>query len=858
MTAPVLALALSVMTVSAGQAETRQHIAGPEYGKSALHTFWWGEGYREVWTTPIEVELLDLRKEAGGLEVVTQVGGMQTPGLALKGADGKAYTFRSVKKDLTRILPKQWQKTILAENIQDQNTANHPGVYPFLDGLPEPFPWAAQPPQRLVLMPDDPALGEYRELFAGRLGTFGEYPMPAEKGRPGFMGATEILSSQELWRRWLEGPENRVDTKMFLRYRIADIWTGNWDRHSKQWRWARLPGKDRWRPIAEDPDQVFADYGGPLLWLARWQFPKLVAFEDRISGMEGVTFNGADIDRWVLTDLDREAFLQAAREMQAELTDEVIERAMKNQPPEWYAVNGEELAEKLKRRRDGLEEAVERYYRYLAGEVNVHGTDRDEVARIRRSEEGDVEVTIALAGEDAQPYYRRRFKAGETRSVRLYLYGGSDRVVSEGPPGGRVKVIVIGGPGDDTLDDSLSGGTKFYDFEGRNEVTEGKGTRVDTRPWKNPSPSEVNPWIEPRDHGRWTRPDAYLWYEPDLGVLVNAGFRRTTWSFRKVPFDSNHRFMVRYSTARRRGGFDLGSTFTGTNSPFSASLDLAYSGIESLNYFGFGNETVRNEELDERDFYQVEENFFRLNPAVDWNSAVGAKVSFGLDLQYTEETSSDTLIDETKPYGSGRFGQLGLLLGLDWSSRGNDDRSALTIPKAGNLLRASQTGIGFEVEGSYFPPVVDVEENFGALEGEVTGSLGLGASERIVIAGRIGGRAVWGDFPWREAAFIGGKDSNRGFSSRRFAGDKSAYGSLELRLHLLNSRKRLPSKVWIYGLVDVGRVWVDGEDSEEWHPSYGGGIVMELMGTPVRLRAEVARNDDEDSQNFYLLTGFSF
>ena len=67
---------------------------------------------------------------------------------------------------------------------------------------------------------------------------------------------------------------------------VADLWTGNWDRHSKQWRWARLPGSDRWRPIAEDPDQVFANYEGLLLSLARGQFPKLVAFESLYS-MDG-------------------------------------------------------------------------------------------------------------------------------------------------------------------------------------------------------------------------------------------------------------------------------------------------------------------------------------------------------------------------------------------------------------------------------------------------------------------------------------------------------------------------------------------------------------------------------------------
>jgi len=51
---------------------------------------------------------------------------------------------------------------------------------------------------------------------------------------------------------------------------------------------------------------------------------------------------------------------------------------------------------------------------------------------------------------------------------------------------------------------------------------------------------------------------------------------------------------------------------------------------------------------------------------------------------------------------------------------------------------------------------------------------------------------------------------------------------------------------------------VDGESSDEWHPSYGAGVVVELMATPHKLRVEWARNEDEDTNRFYLSLGFSF
>jgi hypothetical protein len=82
-------LALTLMTTALGLAATRQVVADPGLEASPSHKFWWGDAYRDVWTTPIEVEVLDLRKEGGGLEIVRQVGGMQTPGARPQGGRWK-------------------------------------------------------------------------------------------------------------------------------------------------------------------------------------------------------------------------------------------------------------------------------------------------------------------------------------------------------------------------------------------------------------------------------------------------------------------------------------------------------------------------------------------------------------------------------------------------------------------------------------------------------------------------------------------------------------------------------------------------------------------------------------------------
>jgi hypothetical protein len=58
----------------------------------------------------------------------------------------------------------------------------------------------------------------------------------------------------------------------------------------------------------------------------------------------------------------------------------------------------------------------------------------------------------------------------------------------------------------------------------------------------------------------------------------------------------------------------------------------------------------------------------------------------------------------------------------------------------------------------------------------------------------------------------------------RYAGDASAYGNAELRLGLGRATIVLPTDFGVFGLADVGRVFLEGENSDVWHSAFGGGI----------------------------------
>src|SRR5215208_3449584 len=91
--------------------ETRRVVAGERYEAGPLHRLFLGPHYRDLWTTPMDVEVLDLATYAGGLTATKKGGGMQTKSLRLEAPDGRRFRVRSVDKDPTPTLPADLRDT---------------------------------------------------------------------------------------------------------------------------------------------------------------------------------------------------------------------------------------------------------------------------------------------------------------------------------------------------------------------------------------------------------------------------------------------------------------------------------------------------------------------------------------------------------------------------------------------------------------------------------------------------------------------------------------------------------------------------------------------------------------------------
>ena len=387
---------------------------------------------------------------------------------------------------------------------------------------------------------------------------------------------------------WTRVPATRLDSRAFLTARLVDLLVGDWDRHRGQWRWARIPGHEKWQPIPEDRDQAFVRFEGLIVNAGRVQLPQFVSFGDKYPGIDGLTWNGRDGDRRLLVDLEKPMWDEVAREVQARITDDVIADAVARLPDEYRELEGAAIEKALRDRRDALLDMADRFYRFLAKDVDLHATDEVEVASVKRDDNGDVEVAFRASGS-AQPYLRRVFHVDETKEVRLYMAGGADSVVARGGDG-KIKVRVIGGHGDDFVDDGSGVGLRVSDADSVTVLVRGDGTHLDDRPYTMPT-REKAPWIPPRDWGRRNIFYPFIGGNTDLGVLFLLGWQSDGYGFRKDPYADEHTVRVAYATNAGGFGGDYRGEFRRENSRAYSGLYVRASGLDFLHFYGYGNES---------------------------------------------------------------------------------------------------------------------------------------------------------------------------------------------------------------------------------------------------------------------------
>ncbi len=813
-------------------------VAGPDYQAGSFHRTLLGDNYRDVWTVPIKVPILDLRTFAGGLKPTKLGGGQQTQSVRFVAPDSSEWVFRSVHKG-SGALGKQYDQTIVSYIFHGYGSASHPlGSIAAAHLLEAAGALHATP--RVAVMPDDPILGKFRKQFAGMLGIIEEYPSVPKSGTA-FAGASDIIDSDKLLKKINDDPRERVDAQALLRVRLMDLFFGDNDRHPDQWKWARdgKKGDAPWVPIGRDRDKVFVSYGGTLASLARFALPTLVTYRGEYAEPTALFANAVDFDRRMLGGLNRATWDSVAESLTRTLSNAEIDRAVAALPAQ-YAPTSLRLDATMRERRDNLRAAADHYYIILASVVEVQGTDADDSATIVRNTDGSVDVRLASAKSGT--YYSRRFLPGETNEIRVYLHDGDDRAVVSGVSSRSIHTRVIGGNGNNTfIESSVVGGdrnpTHFVDA---GQVT-GVSYAIDSVAVKANADDEINhrfnrrPRLEAygtlippqRDYGSSIKPSGKVGSGRGLGRVPRIGISRYTYGFRDVPYSSLLHADVGYSLGHRGVSINALADKRFESTQVHVPVTAQFSQIEIVQFRGFGNNVPDSREP----FYDVRQTQRNFRPAVGFSPNSLSDISVGPIVRYTTTDSvRNRFISQSSPYGTGNFGQAGLQLRAHYETRYLPD----TLKPRGV----------FSLIGTGYPATWDVKQAYTSLDGFAAAFFTFPVAKEPVLGLRAGGKKLFGDFPYFDAAFLGGSESLRAEERQQYAGDASVYGNAELRVPVAQFPFILPLDVGLIGFTDAGRVYVDGKSPGGWHSAAGGGVWIGLLNPGLNLNILVTNKSD--------------
>jgi hypothetical protein len=460
--------------------------AGAHYKRGFLHRVIWGKHYRPVWDAPVTVPVFDMDTVKGGLKFEKLGGGFQTNSMTLSDSTGFTYALRSLDKDPVAVVPKVWRKTFVANVLRDQTSAINPYAALTVPPMAEEAGIPHSTPKLVYVHPNDKRFGENEARFSDKVYAIEEKFDDTNTLTPALGNAKDIDGSGTVLNNRFGSDDVFIDQLAFAKARLFDILIHDWDRHEGQWEWSQHleDGERIYRPIPKDRDNVyyrFQDGIIPWLFSRNWGIRKFESFDDEFNDVYALTINSKFIDERALSELTRQQFDSLAKELQTAITDDVIDRAVRQFPDSVYKLVGETTKRKLINRRNTLTKAAEDFYKILAREVLVAGTDLGDRFEVKRVNDDETEVTVRRASDDKVAYHRIFYRS-ETNLIMLHGLAGDDKFDVSGEVNRGIKIKIVGGRGEDKIKDTSKVGgcpkkTWVYDTKRGTELEPGPDTK---------------------------------------------------------------------------------------------------------------------------------------------------------------------------------------------------------------------------------------------------------------------------------------------------------------------------------------------------------------------------------------------
>lgn len=803
-----------------------------ELKRSGIYKSLWGEHYRDDYATEIKIKTALLDTLYGGLKPIRKGGGHQTNSIRLVDNNGRQYAMRSAKKSALRFiqyflfkteyLEADVEQTYFIQLLQDYwTTANPYGGLTIGDladavGILHPNP-------KLYYIPKQKALGDYNANYGDNIYFIEERLSEGQEDVVSLGQGDKIINTLELFEELRKKDPVTIDERLYIRTRIFDNLIGDWDRHADQWKWTETKdesGETRYRPIPRDRDQVYSDFDGFILGALTTLTPPLrfmQRYDEDYNHVKWYNDAGDDVDLAVLKNHKREDWIEEAQFIKTNITDEIIEKAFLNLPPE---INPEKVArvkKALKGRLENIEENANDVYEYLSRCVLVTGTDKDDFFTITRMPDGKTRIVGQrnIKGEKGDTFWDVTYTRNDTKEIWIYGLADDDTFKITGEGNKRIHIKIIGGNGNDTYEAVNPKNIKIYDHKKEENTFKTPVSKMLSDNY------DLNTYYFKKHRRDLSNFRPLLGFDPDDGLGLGVMFNYQKNSLVRNPFTDDHHIGFTYF-------YETSSVDISYSGEFAFVLDKVNLGIETEysspnytnNFFGFGNDSENLEDTLGRDFNRVRTRRLSFSPSLIFRGYQGSEIKLATRFDNFEIENTQDRFIAISGINSANF-------------EGQNFGSVEASYTYDNLKDAivSEAGLGFKFTTG-FTSNLDNSNSFGYLITEARIATKLDNKGILILVSKAKGHFnLSNEFEYYQGATIGGNDGLRGFRNERFTGKRSFYQSTDLRVSLGRLQNGIiPISVGAYAGFDYGRVWLENDTSNEWHTSPGAGLYFKMGG----------------------------
>ena len=657
----------------------------------------------------------------------------------------------------------------------------------------------------------------------------------------------EVLSTKEALNELHNDSSVKFSQSLYLRYQLLNFLIGNTNVSFEDYHWKKtLSSEGKYiEPYVDSYQNQYMNFDGTYKLITQLiqSYNHLEPYNVRIKNIKKVSqkFIGFDVN--VLSDLPFEFWEKEIGYIQETLNDEVINNIKKQLPKGASSTKTELLFTILKHRILNLNEIGNAYYNLISPNKIVVATDINNLIDIKRT---DIGVSIKIYNEidgKKNPIKSFDFLSEDTKNIWIYGLKGNDYFEVSGQSKKYIPVKLIGGANSDKYEISNGKKVVVYDNKSQSFVI-----HKDKAKFKL---SDDN-YVTSHDAGKYKHATNKIkpkfGANPDDGLFIGVLNEYRVLDFNQNPFSELHQIFANFYLSTQ--GFNVGYYGEKTNvyKGFNAFVNLAYQSPNySTNFFGYGNETPNYDDNLKLDYNRVRmENMDVAIGALKRHKNYNVSTNIFFESRKIDDTPDRFVSSETLFFPEDDFFDRKNYVGVS----GEFEYKDITLPIADNLIIIPK--IEFKVTSNI--------NEFSKTNCSLLPSVFFAHpfyNDKIRLDSKITYQHVFGkDIPFYQAATLGGSSGLRGYRNQRFTGQSSVVASSNIKWYIKDLESDiLPLQFGILGGVDVGRVWLENENSSTIHTDFGAGLWLQTADL-IKAQLQAFKGNEGMRFSFNISIGF--